>query len=327
MVKMVKHEAFACKCAKGDVVLRQLYQPECCGKLFYACPKSKPLKNFRCGFFLWKETRLRELMSSPKAPSYSAGPSTPLRSSRNAECSNCKHLRRKISVLKETMDMHMHPEHHTVNSAALIHEVLNEMEKLDLEYLEYTWLTDSPLIQFYPRLFALECNKHATVVEKLSDISLIFSFRRTPHGGAEEEKLVNLLDNVDSVILSNSNDGWVWSLESSGEFSVKSARVYIDDCFLLSVGSTTRWVKVVPIKINILAWKVCLDKLPARLNLSLRGIDIPSITCPICSSADWLAWLISIRLQKGFKDVLQGIFYVMWWVIWNFRSVWKLSTA
>ncbi|GJY91983.1 hypothetical protein Tco_0507765 [Tanacetum coccineum] len=31
------------------------------------------------------------------------------------------------------MEMHMHPEQHTVNSAALFHEVLNEMEKLDLE--------------------------------------------------------------------------------------------------------------------------------------------------------------------------------------------------
>nr|GEX93717.1 beta-lactamase domain-containing protein 2-like [Tanacetum cinerariifolium] len=49
------------------------------------------------------------------------------------ECSNCKHLRRKISVLKATMNMHMHPEQHTVNSAALLHEVLNKMEKLDLE--------------------------------------------------------------------------------------------------------------------------------------------------------------------------------------------------
>nr|GEV87127.1 hypothetical protein [Tanacetum cinerariifolium] len=82
-----------------------------------------------------KETRLRQLMSSPRAPS--ARPSTPPNyssgSSRNAECSNCKHLRGKISVLKATMNMHMHPEQHTVNLAALLHEVLNEMEKLDLE--------------------------------------------------------------------------------------------------------------------------------------------------------------------------------------------------
>ncbi|GKC50726.1 RNA-directed DNA polymerase, eukaryota [Tanacetum coccineum] len=46
------------------------------------------------------------------------------------------HLRGKISVLKATMDMHMHSKQHTVNSAALFHKVLNEMEKLDLEIVD-----------------------------------------------------------------------------------------------------------------------------------------------------------------------------------------------
>ncbi|GJS75790.1 hypothetical protein Tco_0725671 [Tanacetum coccineum] len=76
--------------------------------------------------------------SGPSTPlTYYSGPSTPtnysLGSSRNRECSNCKHLHGKISVLNATMEMHMHPEQHTVNSAALFHEVLNEIEKLDLE--------------------------------------------------------------------------------------------------------------------------------------------------------------------------------------------------
>nr|GEZ35231.1 hypothetical protein [Tanacetum cinerariifolium] len=113
MVNMVPHEAFACSCAERDVVLRQSYKPQSCG------PLTPP--NYSSG--------------SSTPPSYSSRLSTPpnysSRSSRNAECSNCKHLRGKISVLKATMNMHMHPEQHTVNSAALLHEVLNEMEKLD----------------------------------------------------------------------------------------------------------------------------------------------------------------------------------------------------
>nr|GEZ88507.1 hypothetical protein [Tanacetum cinerariifolium] len=60
-------------------------------------------------------------------PRYSPGASTPqsysLGTSRNAECSNCKHLLDKITVLEETMDMYMHPEQHTVNSAAVFHKV------------------------------------------------------------------------------------------------------------------------------------------------------------------------------------------------------------
>ncbi|GJR70554.1 hypothetical protein Tco_0016619 [Tanacetum coccineum] len=66
---MVPHEAFACRCAEGDVVLRQSYKPE-----------SYASETFWMWIFLWKETRLRELMSSsgaPSTPSYSAGHSTP----------------------------------------------------------------------------------------------------------------------------------------------------------------------------------------------------------------------------------------------------------
>ncbi|GJR77371.1 RNA-directed DNA polymerase, eukaryota, partial [Tanacetum coccineum] len=160
-------------------------------------------------------------------------------------------------------------------------------------------------------------------------------------------ELIELVELVDSVILSNSNDRWVWLLDPSREYSVSSARTYIDDLFLPTVGSPARWAKVVPIKINIFAWKVCLDKLPTRLNLYLRGIDIPSIVCLNCSLAgescshlffscslarllwrkvarwwdfdipefssyeEWITWFKSIRIPKAVKDVLEGVFYVM----------------
>ncbi|GKE45520.1 hypothetical protein Tco_1472804, partial [Tanacetum coccineum] len=74
---------------------------------------------------------------SSTPPRYSPGASTPQTyspgTSRNAQCSKCKHLLDKITVLEATVDMYMHPEQHTVNSAALFHEVYNNMGKLDLE--------------------------------------------------------------------------------------------------------------------------------------------------------------------------------------------------
>nr|GEX43036.1 RNA-directed DNA polymerase, eukaryota [Tanacetum cinerariifolium] len=83
-------------------------------------------------------------------------------------------------------------------------------------------------------------------------------------GGAEEDQFIQLVDLIDSITISNSNDRWVWLLESSSEFSVHSARTYIDNLLLPMIGSPTRWVKVVSIKINIFAWKIYLDKLPTR---------------------------------------------------------------
>ncbi|GKA24333.1 hypothetical protein Tco_0710366 [Tanacetum coccineum] len=125
-MKMVPYEAFACHCGAGDVVLRESYKPKTRGKLYYAFPRSKPRKDyFRCEFFMERGT-------SP-----STGPSTPQiyspRPSRNAECSNCKHLLGKITILEATVEMYLHPEKHTLNSTALLHEVYNDMKKLSLE--------------------------------------------------------------------------------------------------------------------------------------------------------------------------------------------------
>ncbi|GJW64885.1 hypothetical protein Tco_0116769 [Tanacetum coccineum] len=151
MVKMVPYEAFACPCGAGDVVLRESYKPKTRGKLYYACPRSKSLEDtFGCKKILWKEERVRLLVGSPGASTtliyspgssstliYSPGSSTPphysLGTSKNAKCSNCKHLHDKITVLEATVDMYMHPEQHTVNSTALFHEVYNNNGKLDLE--------------------------------------------------------------------------------------------------------------------------------------------------------------------------------------------------
>ncbi|GKF88265.1 hypothetical protein Tco_0259142 [Tanacetum coccineum] len=78
MVKMVPYEAFARPCGAEDTH----------GKLYYACPRSKPRENtFGCKKILWKEERVRLLVGSPGASTtliYSPGSSTPPRYSPGA---------------------------------------------------------------------------------------------------------------------------------------------------------------------------------------------------------------------------------------------------
>ncbi|GJR71478.1 hypothetical protein Tco_0083843 [Tanacetum coccineum] len=114
-MKMVPYEAFACCCGAEDVEERVL--------LLVSSPGASSTPSYSSG------------PSTP--PSYSPGPSTPQSyspgPSRNADCSNCKHLLGKITVLEATVEMYTHPEQHTLNSTALLHEVYNDMGKLGLE--------------------------------------------------------------------------------------------------------------------------------------------------------------------------------------------------
>ncbi|GKD79127.1 hypothetical protein Tco_1341748, partial [Tanacetum coccineum] len=70
------------------------------------------------------------------------------------------------------------------------------------------------------------------VAEKLNHSSLVWSYRRAPRGGIEEEQRCILISRIGGVILPNMLDRWVWSLEASGEFSVKSVRSLINDTLL-----------------------------------------------------------------------------------------------
>nr|GEU38082.1 RNA-directed DNA polymerase, eukaryota [Tanacetum cinerariifolium] len=58
---------------------------------------------------------------------------------------------------------------------------------------------------------------------------------------------------VDTVILSNVDDRWFWDLNGEGVFCVKDARNLIDETFLPKEPIATRWLKIVPIKVNIFA--------------------------------------------------------------------------
>nr|GEW28263.1 RNA-directed DNA polymerase, eukaryota, reverse transcriptase zinc-binding domain protein [Tanacetum cinerariifolium] len=212
---------------------------------------------------------------------------------------------------------------------------------VDTSFWEETWLEGTTLKYRYLRLFALEMNKQISVADKLAQEGLGSSFRRAPRGGLESFQLSGLIYKVGDIRLVNKSDRWICDLESSGSFSVASVRKEIDLMRLDEVSSQTRWIKEVPIKLNVLAWKVKLVALPSRLNISRRGMDINNIICPTCdgdvessrqiffachvaknsfrkiclwwnvnfieisSYEEWLIWMTSIRVSAKRKKVLE----------------------
>ncbi|GJV76900.1 RNA-directed DNA polymerase, eukaryota [Tanacetum coccineum] len=57
----------------------------------------------------------------------------------------------------------------------------------------------------------------------------------------------------------------------------------IDSKLLPSLAHSTLWDKNIPRKVNIFAWRMVLDHMPHKLNLSSRGIDIPTISYFSCN--------------------------------------------
>ncbi|GKB60568.1 RNA-directed DNA polymerase, eukaryota [Tanacetum coccineum] len=141
-----------------------------------------------------------------------------------------------------------------------------------------------------------------------------------------------------------------------GSFSVASTMKFIEEQLSICSGTPTRWIKLVPIKVNILVWRLALDKLPTRLTMSLRGLELPSIHCPVCNSnvkstshlffacnvardissnilmwsglsivyfasyQDCTGWIDSLKLRKEVKEYLEATFLVAWWHIWGYRN-------
>nr|GEY70803.1 RNA-directed DNA polymerase, eukaryota, reverse transcriptase zinc-binding domain protein [Tanacetum cinerariifolium] len=84
---------------------------------------------------------------------------------------------------------------------------------------------------------------------------IIKEMGRMPRSGIESKQWDHLLDSLEGVMLNPSKDRWSWDLNGLGEFSVASARRYIDNNRLPDISSKTRWIKEVPIKVNVHAWK------------------------------------------------------------------------
>nr|GEV27413.1 RNA-directed DNA polymerase, eukaryota [Tanacetum cinerariifolium] len=187
--------------------------------------------------------------------------------------------------------------------------------------------------------------------------------RRNPHSGAELIQFEALQAVIRDVVLSDKCDSWIWSLDVLGGFSVVTTRHFMDDQTLEISLDATRWNKCVPIKVNVFIWRLTLNKLPSKLNLHRRCIDVSSGLCPICQDdvesvnhiffncdmakalwdllakwwdldilvcaniSEWFSWLDSLRVSSKVRLFLEGVGGTILWSIWSFPNCLVLSTS
>nr|GEX60280.1 RNA-directed DNA polymerase, eukaryota [Tanacetum cinerariifolium] len=266
-------------------------------------------------------------------------------------------------------------ELHPVNQSSIWCSILREMQALISKGFDFvshckkrvrdghntrfwydSWVFNQPLRVRFPRLFGLETDKESTVASKLGSSLVDAFFRRSVRDGVERQQWDDLNSVLGSVTLSASKDRWICDLNGDGVFRVKEVRTILDDIFLPSANDATRWVKYIPIKINVFAWRAQLDRLPTRSNLVRRGVVLDSSLCPLCglvledihhvlfrcdtaklvfrrichwwdldwhdllSFSDWNAWFSAIWIPSRIKLILEGVFYVALWHLWVYRN-------
>ncbi|GKB51716.1 retrovirus-related pol polyprotein from transposon TNT 1-94, partial [Tanacetum coccineum] len=77
-------------------------------------------------------------------------------------------------------------------------------------------------------------------------------------------------------------DRWKWLLSKDGVFTVKElSRLFEEKILVLdNRGRETIWNKLVSKKVNIFVWRALRGRLPVRVELDIRGVDLDSVLCP-----------------------------------------------
>ena len=201
----------------------------------------------------------------------------------------------------------------------------------------------------------MELNKECSIDERWVQDQWAWMWNREIRSGSRtEHQLREMLSMLMNVNFSNTEDKWKWEFELDGLFSVHSAKKIIDSSLLTTGNIVTRWCRNVLIKVNIMMWRLMWDRVPTRMNLADKDIDIRSVLCPICTneleSSDhvffkcdtavqlwrrvsrWcelnmpasdnislmLSWLESIDVHR--RRILEVIVYATMWCIWRFRN-------
>ncbi|KAF5754697.1 putative reverse transcriptase zinc-binding domain-containing protein [Helianthus annuus] len=148
--------------------------------------------------------------------------------------------------------------------------------------------------------------------------------------GVERVELQQLDNMIMPPMLSDAKDRWIWAMDGLGKFTVASLKKLRQDNRFEPAPYVIKRNNWVPRKVDILAWRAELDRIPTRCALIRRNINVMSNLCPLCSeypetvehlfiSCEFaqMVWNVVSQWCKlgpvfafGMRDILDGHSYV-----------------
>ncbi|KAD4178488.1 hypothetical protein E3N88_27079 [Mikania micrantha] len=158
-------------------------------------------------------------------------------------------------------------------------------------FWKQSWFGQYSFKQVFPNLFALEKHKNCKVSQRIRQVSggilgFNWEWRRTNLNSNLSDECSDLEEMIRSYPFKDGSDTWVWNGEVNGEFSTHSCRAWFNNQCWRIPSVNTMWLKWVPAKVNSFVWRVSLNRVPVRVNLLARGVNIPTSGCPLCSNDD-----------------------------------------
>ncbi|KAL4563757.1 hypothetical protein LXL04_027802 [Taraxacum kok-saghyz] len=225
----------------------------------------------------------------------------------------------------------------------------------DTKFWDDCWIGGQPLAAKCPRLAALAKHRGGKVAEYWDGNSWKWEWQR-PLTGRNLSMFHELIGLLGEFRCNDGGDRWWWNIGKDERFTVWETRRWIDERVLPVGVVASRWCRYVPRKVNICIWRIRLQRLPTRMALSGRGMEITSILCPSCGfvpeSIDhlfarcdvanqlWVAvfrwlqvtpplatepdgmfkWVDECRVTAKSRMVIEAVVCTTYWIIWRYRN-------
>nr|GEU48517.1 RNA-directed DNA polymerase, eukaryota [Tanacetum cinerariifolium] len=201
-----------------------------------------------------------------------------------------------------------------------------------IRFWDDIWCGHHPLKVQFPRIFMFDNDKSCCIASRLTLANWSNVLRRQPRGGIQSHQLSEL-----QLLI--------------GTSSYQSITIHGNGLFMFPKDSMSR------------RRQLSLNKLPSRMNLDRKGIEVDSLLCPICHEdvetanhtffncemaqdlwallarwweldiplceniLEWFTWLDSSSLSTKARLILDGVGRTLLWSIWSIRNRLVLSNS
>ncbi|XP_071694998.1 uncharacterized protein [Rutidosis leptorrhynchoides] len=196
-------------------------------------------------------------------------------------------------------------------------------EGRNILFWEDQWIGDQFFKDKYPRIYRLEEVKNDKVCDRVSWVNsspiMKWQWRRLQRDINDDELNSMVQDIACSIHNDNANDGWKWSVSGDGKFYTKELTAIHDKKLHGQITGVKETVgnRLLPQSLGIFVWRAKRRRLPVRVELDNRGIDLHTVRRPMCDEDVESTDHALVLCKHAFK-VWERVYH--WWGLGNFSS-------